>query len=356
MTKPLAQVLLAPQSVAIIGQSNDATKTAGRPLKYLRQAGYAGRIYPINPRRDEVLGERAWPSLAALPEVPDHAYIVASTDATMEAIEECARIGVPVVTALANGFSETGAEGTAREARIRQLLKDSGTRLVGPSSLGVVDLRHKTFLTANAAFDEPDLPVGRIFAASHSGGMIGTFLSRGKARGIHFAGLVSVGNEVDLSIGEICAATLDDPGIDGYVLFLETMRKAAALRAFALRGGQARQAGAGLQARPLGRGARACGLAHRRARRRGRRRRHVPRRMRHRARRHAGRPDRGLPAAARACRSARARRAAAARRRGHDHRRRRHHGGRSARHARHRGRAADAADLGAHQGTPPASR
>lgn len=234
MTKPLAQVLLAPKSVAIIGQSNDATKTAGRPLKYLRQAGYAGRIYPINPRRDEVLGERAWPSLAALPEVPEHAYIVASTEATMEAIEECGRIGVPVVTALASGFSETGAEGTAREARIRKILQASGTRLVGPSSLGVVDLRHKTFLTANAAFDEPDLPVGRIFAASHSGGMIGTFLSRGKARGIHFAGLVSVGNEVDLSIGEICHATLDDPGIDGYVLFLETMRKAETLRAFAL--------------------------------------------------------------------------------------------------------------------------
>ena len=98
MTKPLAQVLLAPQSVAIIGQSNDATKTAGRPLKYLRQAGYAGRIYPVNPRRDEVLGERAWPSLAELPELPEHAYIVASTDATMEAIEECARLGVPART------------------------------------------------------------------------------------------------------------------------------------------------------------------------------------------------------------------------------------------------------------------
>ena len=206
MTKPLAQVLLAPQSVAIIGQSNDATKTAGRPLKYLRQAGYAGRIYPINPRRDEVLGERAWPSLAELPELPEHAYIVASTDATMEAIEECAKAGVPVVTALANGFSETGDEGTAREARIKAIIQETGTRLVGPSSLGVVDLRHKAFMTANAAFDEPDLPVGRIFAASHSGGMIGTFLSRGKARGIHFAGLVSVGNEVDLSIGEICAA------------------------------------------------------------------------------------------------------------------------------------------------------
>jgi acyl-CoA synthetase (NDP forming) len=250
--------LLAPQSVAIIGQSNDATKTAGRPLKYLRQAGYAGRIYPINPRRDEVLGERAWPSLAELPELPEHAYIVASTDATMEAIEECARLGVPVVTALANGFSETGAEGTAREARIKAIIRQTGTRLVGPSSLGVVDLRHKAFMTANAAFDEPNLPVGRIFAASHSGGMIGTFLSRGKARGIHFAGLVSVGNEVDLSIGEICAATLDDPGIDGYVLFLETMRKAETLRAFAL---EAAKRGKPVLAYKLGRSAAARELA-----------------------------------------------------------------------------------------------
>ncbi len=232
--RTLAQYLFAPQSVAIVGQSNDAGKTAGRPLKYLRQAGYAGRIYPVNARRDEVLGERAWPSLKALPEVPEHVYIVAPTEATIEAIEECGRLGVPVVTALANGFSETGAEGNAREARLREIVARTGIRIVGPSSLGIVDMRHKSFLTANAAFDEPDLPVGRIFAASHSGGMIGTFLSRGKARGIGFASLVSVGNEVDLSIGEICEAMLDDPGIDGYVLFLESLRKANALRSFAL--------------------------------------------------------------------------------------------------------------------------
>jgi acyl-CoA synthetase (NDP forming) len=230
----LAQVLLAPRSVAIVGQSDDAGKTAGRPLKYLRQAGYAGRVYPVNPRRDVVLGERAWPSLAALPEVPEHAYIVAPTEAALAAVEECGRLGVPVATVLASGFGEAGAEGQARERRLRDICAATGIRIVGPSSLGVIDLRHKTFLTANAAFDEPDLPAGRIFAASHSGGMIGTLLSRGKARGIAFAGLVSVGNEVDLSIGEICTATLDDPGIDGYLLFLETLRRADALRAFAL--------------------------------------------------------------------------------------------------------------------------
>jgi len=230
----LRQALLSPQSVAIVGQSNDPAKTAGRPLKFLRQAGYAGRVYPVNARRDEVLGERAFASLAALPEVPEHVYVVTPTEAAVEAIEECGRLGVKVATVLADGFAEAGPAGEAREARLRDVVARTGLRIVGPSSLGVVNLRDGVMLTANAAFDEKDLPVGRIFAASHSGTMIGALLSRGKARHIGFAGLVSVGNEVDLSVGEICAATLDDPDIDGYLLFLETLRKAASLRAFAL--------------------------------------------------------------------------------------------------------------------------
>src|SRR5260221_59773 len=103
---------------------------------------------------------------------------------------------------------------------------------------------------ATAAFDEPALPGGRIFAASHSGGMIGTLLSRGKACGIGFAGLVSVGNEVDLSLGEICDAVLGDPEIAGFLLFLETLRHADALRAFAQR---AAAAGKPILAYKLGR-------------------------------------------------------------------------------------------------------
>ena len=70
MNPKLAQALFAPRSVAIVGQSDDAGKAAGRPLKFLRLMGFAGRIFPINPRRAHVLGERAWPSLSALPEVP----------------------------------------------------------------------------------------------------------------------------------------------------------------------------------------------------------------------------------------------------------------------------------------------
>src|SRR5205085_8748199 len=150
------------------------------------------------------------------------------------AVAECGRAGVKIATILAAGFSETGAEGVAREQRLREVAAETGIRIVGPSSLGVVNLRNGLLLTANAAFAEPDIPVGRIFFASHSGSMIGALLSRGKARGVAFAGLVSVGNEVDLSLGEICAATLDDSDIDGYMLFLETMRNPEALRRFAL--------------------------------------------------------------------------------------------------------------------------
>jgi acyl-CoA synthetase (NDP forming) len=230
----LRDALFAPRSVAIVGQSDDASKAAGRPLKFLRRIGYDGRVYPINPRRDSVLGERAWPALAALPEPPEHAYIVTPTEAAVAAVEECGRLGVKVATVLADGFAEAGAEGVAREARLRETCARTGIRIVGPSSLGVVDLRTRVMLTANAAFDEKDFPLGRIFAASHSGSMIGALMSRGKARGTGFAGFVSVGNEVDLSLGEICAATLDDPDIDGYMLFLETMRHADTLRRFAL--------------------------------------------------------------------------------------------------------------------------
>jgi acyl-CoA synthetase (NDP forming) len=227
--------LFFPRSVAVIGQSNDAGKTAGRPLKYLRQAGFAGPVYPVNARRQEVLGERAWPSVEALPEVPEHAYVVAPVEAAMEAIAACGRIGVPVATVLTDGFGEAGEAGRVREARLREIVATTGMRIVGPSSLGIVNLRNGALITANAAYDEPDLPAGRIFAASHSGGMIGTLLSRGKACGIGFAGLVSVGGEVDLSLGEICDAMLGDPDIDGFVLFLETLRHADKLRTFAHR-------------------------------------------------------------------------------------------------------------------------
>jgi acyl-CoA synthetase (NDP forming) len=258
LASDLARVLFSPGSVAIIGASDDTAKTTGRPLKYLRSAGFAGRVYPVNPHRAMVQGERAYACLADLPEVPEHVFVLTPTDAVIDSIREAARLGVRVATVLANGFSETGPEGAAREAVLTQIARASGMRLLGPNSLGLAWPSSGLLLTANAAFAEPELPAGRLFVASHSGSMIGALLSRGKARGVGFAGLVSVGNESDLSLGEICAATLDHPEIDGYLLFLESLRHGDALRAFAL---EAARRGKPVIAYKLGRSAAAAEMA-----------------------------------------------------------------------------------------------
>ncbi|MDH0048384.1 acetate--CoA ligase family protein [Comamonas terrigena] len=229
----VCQTLLYPRSIALVGASDDVKKTGGRPLQFLRRSGFAGTIYPINPNRAQVQGEQAWPSLAALPQVPDHVFVLSPTETVIDTVRECARLGVSLVTILASGFSESGAEGVQREAELRAIARNSTLRILGPSSLGVVNPHNGLVLTANAAFAEPDVPRGKVFVASHSGSMIGALVSRGKARGVGFAGLVSVGSEVDLSVGEICAATLDDPAIEGYALFLESLRHGDQLQAFA---------------------------------------------------------------------------------------------------------------------------
>ncbi|MCT9074416.1 acetate--CoA ligase family protein [Cupriavidus gilardii] len=254
----LAQALLSPRSVALFGASDDPAKTAGRPLKFLRAAGYRGTIYPINPNRDTVQGETAYPSLASLPQVPDQVFVLTPTDTVLDAVRESARLGVKVVTILASGFAESGPEGAAREAELRALSRQTGIRVLGPSSLGVIHPQAGVMLTANAAFAEPELPQGRVFVASHSGSMIGSLVSRGKARGVGFAGLVSVGGEADLSIGEICLATLDDPAIEGYLLFLESLRHGDKLRAFAI---EAARRGKPVIAYKLGRSAVAAEMA-----------------------------------------------------------------------------------------------
>ncbi|HQP65678.1 MAG TPA: acetate--CoA ligase family protein [Quisquiliibacterium sp.] len=225
--------LLRPASIALVGASDDPGKTSGRPLPYLRRAGYTGRIYPVNPRNATVMGERAWPSLASLPEVPEHAFILTTTQAACDAVAECAALGVQAATVLAAGFAETGDAGRARQAQLAEVAREAGLLLLGPSSLGIIHADAHLVLTANAAFAEPELPRGATFVASHSGSMLGALVSRGKARGIGFAGMVSVGNEADLSVGEICLATVDDPAIDSYLLFLETVRHGDWLMRFA---------------------------------------------------------------------------------------------------------------------------
>src|SRR5438552_2522192 len=100
----LRRVMFDPDSVAIVGASDDMTKAGARPLAYLRRNRWAGEVYPVNPHRDSVLGERAWPSIAALPAVPDHVFVVAGAGVAVRAVLDCVEAGVRLVTVLADGF------------------------------------------------------------------------------------------------------------------------------------------------------------------------------------------------------------------------------------------------------------
>lgn len=253
----LAQQILQPRAIAIVGASDDPTKTTARPQQFLQRSGFAGAQYFINPRRETVQGAKAYPSLSALPEIPDHAYIMTGADQAIEAVRECAALGIPVATILASGFGEAGPDGQERESRLLEAAAGK-VRLIGPSSLGVVNPLNGMLLTGNAAFGEADVPQGGIFVASQSGSIIGALVSRARGLGIGFSGLVSVGGEADLSVGAICQAVVDDPSVTSFALFLESLHHADDLAAFAR---VASEAGKAVTVYKLGRSAAAAELS-----------------------------------------------------------------------------------------------
>lgn len=228
----LARALFAPRAVALIGASSNPSKNAARPLRYLLKHGYSGRIVPINPAARKIEGIATYPKLAEAPEGIEHAFIMVDADTVAQAVRDCARHGIRCATILSDGFAETGAEGAARQDAVSRAVEEGGVRLLGPNSIGVIDTAGFA-CSANAALDMETLPCGRYGVISQSGSMIGALLSQGAARGIGFSSLVSVGNEIDLSVGEIGELMLHDPRCDAILLFLESIKNPAALARFA---------------------------------------------------------------------------------------------------------------------------
>src|SRR5439155_23806782 len=128
-----------------------------------------------------------------------------------------------------DGFADAGDEGTARQARLVARARTLGARVLGPNSMGLVDVPGRVALTVNSVLGMDALPAGTTSFVSQSGTMLGTALSRGAARGLGFAKLVSVGNESDLGIAELVELLAEDPGTRVILLFLETIRDRARL-------------------------------------------------------------------------------------------------------------------------------
>lgn len=222
--KVLFASLFEPRRIALIGASADIAKTTSRPQRFLRKHGYAGEILPVNPSRSEILGENAYKDLDAIPGDIDHAYILLNGAAAVSALAACGRRGVRVASILAGGFADAGAAGASLQDELSRIVRETGVRLVGPNSIGTVSTDPPVALTANAAFAVDRLRSGKWAVVSQSGSLIGALLSRADARGIGFSRLVSVGNEVDLAVGEIADLLVDDPKTEAILLFMETLR------------------------------------------------------------------------------------------------------------------------------------
>lgn len=236
--KTLFSALFEPRRIALIGASSDVTKTTSRPQRFLRKHGFIGEILPVNPSRSEILGEKAYKDLDAIAGDIDHAYILLNGKAAINALAACGRRGVKVASILAGGFADAGAAGASLQDELAKVVRESGMRLVGPNSIGTVSNDPPMALTANAAFAVETLRTGNWGLVSQSGSLIGALLSRADARGIGFSRLISVGNEVDLAVGEIADLLVDDPKTKAILLFMETLRDGerlarAARRAYA---------------------------------------------------------------------------------------------------------------------------
>ncbi|MDQ8730755.1 acetate--CoA ligase family protein [Bradyrhizobium sp. LHD-71] len=223
------EALLRPRSIAIVGASQDASKIGGRPLQLLLKYGYAGRLYPVNPKASEVQGLKAYASIADVPEAPDLAIIAVEASRAPDAVEQCAARGVRGVVVFSSGFAELGEAGSALQQRLRDTAKRTGMRVLGPNCLGAVSIADKTIATFSIVLEDSLPPAGVLGIVSQSGNL-GSFTMRlAGERGAGVSRFMTTGNECDVDVADGIAWLARDPATRVILCCLETCRDAPRL-------------------------------------------------------------------------------------------------------------------------------
>jgi len=223
--------LLRPRSIAVVGASADATKTAGLPIAYLQKHGFAGEIYPVNPRSESIGTLKCYPDVAALPAAPDVGIVLLGSGRAGQAVRALAERGTAAAIVVASGFREAGPDGERLQDELK--VAAGAMRLLGPNTIGLVNLTDKIMLAASGALELDGLPAGRIAVVSQSGGILGSLLSRAAGRGVGFSKLVSTGNEADLEAADFIAHLADDEATAVIALYIEGVRQPDRFRAAA---------------------------------------------------------------------------------------------------------------------------
>ncbi|MGI3211135.1 acetate--CoA ligase family protein [Roseovarius tibetensis] len=221
--------LLAPKSVAVIGASDDPTRIGGRPIAAMLGAGYAGRILPVNPRRDTVQGLACYASVADLPVAPDAALIAVPASLVPETISALGERGCKAATLFSSGFAETGAEGETAQRHIVELARSWEIRLLGPNTLGVYNVALGYYGTFSSSLDTGYPLVGNIGIASQSGAFGAHLGALARDRGLGVSVLMTTGNEADITVADAIRWMAESDGTDVICAYMEAINDAPAL-------------------------------------------------------------------------------------------------------------------------------
>ncbi len=226
MSKKTARLrpLFYPNTIAVIGASDNPAKLGYLYIKNLVEGGYKGKVYPVNPKLDgkEVLGFRSYASILNVPDEVDLALIAVSARLTLDVLRECAKKGVKAAIVFASGFAESmGEEGRLMELEMRRISEETGMVIVGPNCLGVVNLSIGLNTLVEAVI--PKEP-GKIAFISHSGSLMESFLTTSSERGFYISKAVSTGNEAATTLNDYLEYFIEDPETSVIAMYIEAVK------------------------------------------------------------------------------------------------------------------------------------
>jgi acyl-CoA synthetase (NDP forming) len=215
--------LLEPAAVALVGASADPKKISGMMVEFLRRSSYTGRVYAINPRYDRIGDWQCHSSVDALPEVPDVVVVAVPVAFAFEAIEQAARRGVPFVVLMTGGFGEgtSGEEGERRRERLAALCAETGMRVVGPNTVGMVNFRFGMPLTFADWYGRDTGQRGGVAILTHSGSVGGLIFSSLQINRVGVDYWIAAGNEANLEVADFIDWFSADDRLHTIACFME---------------------------------------------------------------------------------------------------------------------------------------
>lgn len=227
--------LMAPRSVALVGATDHPTSFGGRVFQQMSGFGFAGKIYPVNPRLKEINGLKCYPGVKDLPETPDHVGIVVASERVFDVLEDCAAIGVRFATVFSGGFAESGTqEGRDRQQRLIEFGKARGIRFMGPNCNGIVNFIDRFAMTSTAAVRGQYAAPGDIGVVSHSGGLGQiNVMWRAMEHGLGISYEASCGNEADIDTLDFARFMLHSDTTNVVLLAIEGIKSGEKFRRLA---------------------------------------------------------------------------------------------------------------------------